>query len=230
MGYSFNHKLTSGFYSVPHWPYEQRTLSALPASASVLWHFFYRVLNRVGSPRFSVSERVIHTETGLTPKTIRAARGHLIHRDLIACVTDATRGGPCVYHLINPETNEPFPVERSGTPVYDPGRDQRRKTAFITRQSAPQRAPRVPRTRRETSTDSAPATAIVTAETPRTPTPFEVRPVCKKHGDIHVCLQKDGTTFCGLCRRDPNAPSNAYSKYHRFSRFVPPSRSDVFGT
>jgi hypothetical protein len=217
VGYSFKGKLAGGFYSVPHWPHDKNAMSRLSGSASTLWHFFYRVLNRVGSPRFSVSECVIRSETGMSPKTIRTSRAELTKCNLVTWAPDAKRGGPCVYHLVNPETNEPFPVERRGVPVYDPGKEERLKAAFVARQNAPQRAPRGARTHRETSSGSQPSPATPPIEIAHRTAADDTSPLCKKHGNAFLSFPKDGATYCGLCKRDPNAPPNAYPKYHRFA-------------
>jgi hypothetical protein len=120
MGYMYKGKCAGGFFFMPQWLYDGGIISSLKPSAQVLLMFFYHVQNRVSTPRFKVSERVISRETGLTENTIKSAREELGTARLVQCERASSHGAPYIYHLFNPENKEPFPANSKKPATYDP--------------------------------------------------------------------------------------------------------------
>ena len=198
MGYSFKGKCKGGFFSMPNWLYDGGAVAGLSPSAQVLLVFFYRVLNRAHSPRFIVSESTIETETGLTSNTISKARKELESAGLIQCERASSNGAPYVYHLINPETKEPFWAERERPAVYKPGRSS---AAVAVSPNAD-----LPVARRGRPAPIKRESPPVSAENPQSVAPQDGERVCYQHGNSNVWRRDDDSPVCGECHPRPNCP------------------------
>jgi hypothetical protein len=202
MGYSLKEKCKAGFFSMPNWLYDGGAVAGLSPSAQVLLMFFYRVLNRASSPRFKVSESVIEAETGLAPNTISKARKELERAGLIQCERASSNGAPYVYHLINPETKEPFWAERERPAVYTGNVSAALQDADSTAARA-LRAPRPPKAKPIPIQKESPP---VSAENPQNVAHHDGESVCYQHGNKSVWHRADGSSVCGECHPRPNCP------------------------
>jgi hypothetical protein len=122
LGYLFKDKCTRGIFSIPHALLDDDVLSGLSPSAWKLLLFLYRAMNRFSAPCIRISLTQLAGELELDAKTIRAARIALESKGAIRSRRAEKTGGTYEYHLVNPETREPFPPAdgRPETAEYKP--------------------------------------------------------------------------------------------------------------
>jgi hypothetical protein len=230
MGYLLKDKCEGGFFYKPQWLYDGGLVPKLSLSERALLDFFFHVVNRTGSPVFLVSESVIEDKTGLTRKTIRAAREGLRKERLIGCKRTGSAGAPYVFILFNPETQQPFPHDGKAPAVYDPERrkkvravqdDLQKVVDQAVRPSAsalafkpiprPNPEPKIPGPKSQQQ-DSSKGLGVRPEE--------ERKPdqLCRLCGTSSVWYLPDGTPRCRNCHPNPQKP---YSNV--------PTRSEVFG-
>jgi hypothetical protein len=199
MGYPLKDKFPAwGFYGVPHCLFDSGAFAALSASAQSLLIFYYRVFNRKFSPRFTVAERVIELEIGMTPNTIGGARKQLESTGLIRCERASKKGAPYIYHLVNPETNEPYPAESNKPAIYEPSKriavaaPEETDSPAVSDRSEAQQSMATPTPIREIATHkSTAATQSATVQ--------RVEGICYQHGNKSVWQRGDGSPVCGEC-------------------------------
>lgn len=206
MGYLLKNKCTNGFFCMPQWLYDGGIIKRLSFSARAVLELFYRVLNRTDSPRFTITQRVIGRETGLTPKTIRAACLELEKIPLIHSFKPEIGGAPYIFTLLNPETKQPFPDDGRSPAIYDPDKRERMRAGLKRNEDARPRAIHAAIKRRTRVVEPCVVQESQPHHSPTAPvesTPVRKR-VCSTHPNGEVWYLPDGTARCGICHPNPN--------------------------
>jgi hypothetical protein len=204
MGYSFTGKCRHGVFFIPHALVDKAFGEFSPAACKLLF-FLYAAVNSRSAPCIRVSGAQLVYGLRMDYKTIRAARRELESKGAIRCGRAAKAGAPYELHLVNPETEEPFPPE-DGRPEIADYKPRKSKAARSSPQNANSRAVRATRTPALAKARPSPAQE----ESPlsgaaRLDAVSQERPWC-----CHACKGTDlwnlpdGTPRCSTCHPNPN--------------------------
>lgn len=200
MGYSFTGKCGHGIFSVPHALIDNGAFGELSPAACKLLVLLYSAMNSRSAPCIRISGAQLAHGLRMDCKTIRAARRELESRGAIRCGRAAKAGAPYELHLMNPETEEPFPPE-DGRPEIADYKPRRSKTARSSPQNANSRAVRAART---------PALAKVRPSPAQEESPLRGRCSEEEPWRCYTCNGTDlwnlldGTPRCSTCHPNLN--------------------------
>ncbi len=94
------------FFTLPQVIVRSGVLSAMKPGELSLAVALYHEMERRSESAFTITNAELHTLTGLSPSSFRAARTKLAERGLVSLRRVA--GGMYEYSLLNPETKQPW--------------------------------------------------------------------------------------------------------------------------
>jgi hypothetical protein len=204
VGYKLTDKCTGGIFSIPHFIHDSGQYAALSSAAQRLLCQLYRILNRTSTPWFLVSAAVLSGELHSDPKTIREARRELEQAGLVQCKNAASAGTPIEFHLVNPCTKAPFPLEEGCTVLktYDP---RKRRLSFGQDAAQPN------------AVSAVPASQVGEAEQFRVNTTIQSR-------RLTISARPTSLKLCGIVRNPGAPPVHLLAQYAflhpRFAEFT----------
>jgi hypothetical protein len=207
MGYLFSGKCVHGAFFVPHALVDSCAFRKLSPSACKLLLFLYTAMGSHSAPCIRIPSAQLEEELDMDTKTIRAARKELEFKSQIHCGRAAKVGAPYEFHLLNPETGEPFPPEH-GRPAIADYKPRQSRATLTTPETADSRAVRAVRKARPSAAERQPTLGSQQPQvgtSARKMNGSEERPACPIHPKGKVYWDDSGW-HCQSCEPSSYAP------------------------